>query len=193
MLWDGIPNETAKVGSSDSCMLVDTLHPKASARWRPAENRSWSFNVADCWRGWMPASGCRRLPLRYLTSRPTDLACPFPFPRSTNECRCPATACAAWQPALAPTRRNTNTNTSPAFSRKRNKHGPPYLDLPSVKHGTMRHGTNRGMSPATLFLSARHCHYDSNTCHSPSIEYSGRGFRGPSDWDHGDTLSYVPR
>lgn len=32
VLWDGISNETAKVGSSDLCMLVDTLQPKASAR-----------------------------------------------------------------------------------------------------------------------------------------------------------------
>lgn len=29
VLWDGISNETAKVGSSDSCMLVDTFAPES--------------------------------------------------------------------------------------------------------------------------------------------------------------------
>lgn len=32
VLWDAISNETAKVGSSHLCMLVDTLQPRASAR-----------------------------------------------------------------------------------------------------------------------------------------------------------------
>lgn len=44
-----------------------------------------------------------------------------------------------WVPAMALARLRKNTNASPVDYRKRNRHGPPYLALPSVKHGAMRH------------------------------------------------------